>query len=83
MDKHHSQNPYEIARKENIIVVFEPLGNIYGYYNTVLGLKFIHINEDVPEHLQRNIVSHLLYPALNSKKEIQFITRKDLEQHER
>ena len=82
MDKHHSQNPYEIARKENIIVVFEPLGKIYGYYNNVLGLKFIHINEDVSEHLQRDIVEYLLYPALNNKEEIQFITRKDIEQHE-
>lgn len=63
-------------------MVFEPLGKICGYYNTVLGIKFIHINEDVPEHFQRNIVECLLYPALNSKKEIQFITRKDIEQHE-
>ena len=82
IEKYNSRNPYEIARKENIIVVFEPLGNIYGYYNTVLGVRFIHINEDVPEHFQRNIVSRLLYPALNSKEEIQFITRKDIEQRE-
>lgn len=82
IEKYNTRNPYEIARKENIIVVFEPLGNIYGYYNIVLGVRFIHINEDVPEHFQRDIVSRLLYPALNSKEEIQFITRKDIEQHE-
>ena len=82
IEKYNSRNPYEIARKENIIVVFEPLGNIYGYYNNVLGIRFIHINENVQEHLQRDIVECLLYPALNNKEKIQFITRKDIEQHE-
>lgn len=76
MEKHHTRNPYEIARKENIIVVFEPLGNIYGYYNNAIGQKFIHINEELPEYFQRYVVTHLLYKAFNNSDEMQFLKQK-------
>lgn len=76
MEKHHTRNPYEIARKENIIVVFEPLGNIYGYYNNAMEQKFIHINEELPEYFQRYVVSHLLYKAFTNTDEMQFLKQK-------
>ena len=76
MEKHQSRNPYEIARKENIIVVFEPLGNIYGYYNNAMGQKFIHINEELPEYFQRYVVTHLLYKAFTNSDEMQFLKQK-------
>ena len=81
MEKHHTRNPYEIARKENIIVVFEPLGNIYGYYNNAMGQKFIHINEELPEYFQRYVVAHLLYKAFTNSDEMQFLKQKISRKH--
>jgi len=42
--KHKTSNPFEIAEAENIIVIFEPLGDINGYYNKYVRQRFIHIN---------------------------------------
>ena len=74
--KHNTRNPYTIARLENIIVIDENLGNVYGYYHEIGGKKFIHINEDVPEYFHRYLLAHLLYPALSDAKEMQFIKQK-------
>lgn len=74
--KHNTRNPYTIARLENIIVIDEHLGNVYGYYNKLDGQKFIHINEDVPEYFHRYLLAHLLYPALNDLEDMQFIKQK-------
>lgn len=74
--KHNTNNPYTIARLEQITVMDEPLGNIYGYYHEVDGNKIIHINEDVPEYFHKYLVAHLLYPALSESKDMQFIKQK-------
>lgn len=42
--KYNTNNPFEIARGENIIIIKEPLGSINGYYNKFVRQKFIHIN---------------------------------------
>lgn len=76
LKKHQTRNPYTIARLENIILVDEDLGNVYGYYHKVDQQKFIHVNENVPEFFHRYILAHLLYPALNDLKDMQFIKQK-------
>jgi len=45
--KYNSRDPFEIAERRNIIVVYEPLGSIRGYYSKSLRQKFIHINQDL------------------------------------
>ena len=45
--KYNSRDPFEIAERRNIIVVYEPLGGIRGYYSKSLRQKFIHINQDL------------------------------------
>ena len=45
--KYNTNNPFEIAKSENIIILFEKLGSINGYYNKYARQRFIHINEDL------------------------------------
>lgn len=45
--KHDTNNPFEIAKGENIIILYENLGSIYGYYNKYARQKFIHLNENL------------------------------------
>ncbi|UYZ37233.1 ImmA/IrrE family metallo-endopeptidase [Clostridium beijerinckii] len=47
--KYGTNNPFDIAKGEEIIVIYESLGSIRGYYNKYARQKFIHINEDLDE----------------------------------
>lgn len=42
-----SRDPFDIAAQRNIIVLYEQLGSIRGYYSKSLRQKFIHINQDL------------------------------------
>ncbi|MFS0784746.1 ImmA/IrrE family metallo-endopeptidase [Bacillus sp. 1P06AnD] len=50
--RHDSRNPYTIAEEKNILFLNENLGNIYGYYNKVNRIQFIHINQNMPPQRQ-------------------------------
>lgn len=45
--KHKTNNPFEIAKAENIMIFREPLGEINGYYNKYVRQKMIHINSNL------------------------------------
>lgn len=47
--KHKTNNPFEIAKAENIMIFKEPLGEINGYYNKYVRQKMIHINSNLDE----------------------------------
>ncbi|RKI27848.1 ImmA/IrrE family metallo-endopeptidase [Bacillus thuringiensis] len=71
VEKHATTNPFEIAKRKNIIVLFEDLGNTLGFYNTYKRFKFIHINNQINEILQRFVCAHelghaLLHPKANT-----------------
>lgn len=42
-----TRNPFEIAKRRNIVIVHEPLGEILGYYNKVRRVQFIHLNNSL------------------------------------
>ncbi|MBJ8006246.1 ImmA/IrrE family metallo-endopeptidase [Bacillus cereus] len=70
-EKHETINPFEIARRKNIIVLFEDLGNTLGFYNTYKRFKFIHINNQIDETTQRFVCAHelghaVLHPKANT-----------------
>ncbi|SCB69725.1 ImmA/IrrE family metallo-endopeptidase [Bacillus mycoides] len=70
-EKHETTNPFEIARRKNIIVLFEDLGNTLGFYNTYKRFKFIHINNRIDEITQRFVCAHelghaVLHPTANT-----------------
>ena len=69
--KHESSDPYEIAKQMRIIVLFEELGSINGYFNTVSRHRFIHINQDLAEADQIFTAAHelghaILHPKVNT-----------------
>ncbi len=59
-NKYKTNNPFEIAKGEDIIIIKEPLGSIRGYYNKYARQKFIHINSDLDENSQYVICGHEL-----------------------
>lgn len=59
-----TNNPREIAEGEGIIVIYEPLGTIRGYYNKYVRQKFIHINSDLNENEQLVVCGHELGHAI-------------------
>ncbi|KXI90940.1 hypothetical protein ACS47_08615 [Bacillus cereus] len=70
-EKHQTTNPFEIASRKNINVMFENLGNTLGFYSTYKRMKFIHINNQIDEITQRFVCAHelghaLLHPKANT-----------------
>jgi len=72
--KYGTRDPFKIAKYENINIMFEPLGNIKGYYRKILGRKFIVVNSELDEFSQLIIVSHELgHALLHTTKGIKFM----------
>ena len=69
--KYRTDDPFELARSLNIVVLFEELGTINGYFNTVCRQRFIHINRRLTEPEMRLTLAHeighvLLHPNTNT-----------------
>lgn len=84
--EHKTRNPFEIADNLGIIVLYEPLGSINGYYNTAFRQKFIHINCDLPCHKRNFTAAHelghaILHPKSNTPfmKEMTYLSVDKLE----
>ena len=58
--KYGTSDPYEIASGMGILVLFENLGNMNGYYNKPYRIKQIHINYNLSDHLQKFTCAHEL-----------------------
>lgn len=68
--KYNSRDPFEIAEGRNIIVLYEPLGSIRGYYSKSLRQAFIHINQDLERQQALFTCGHeLAHFNLTSKHE--------------
>lgn len=82
--KYGTSNPFKLADLLGIVVVFEPLGSIYGYYSRSHRTKVIHINENLPYIKQFSTCAHelghaVLHPNENTaflKKNTLFSTEK-------
>ncbi len=64
-------NPFEIAEEMDIRIIHEELGSINGYYNKILRMKQIHVNQDLSEHDAVYTVAHelghaILHPDCNT-----------------
>lgn len=64
MKKYQTNDPFKIANYKNIILMYEKLGNTYGYYNCYKRIKIIHINEKLDELTQRFVCAHELGHAI-------------------
>lgn len=70
-EKYRTNNPFDIAKGEGIIIFHEPLGTIRGYYNKYVRQKFIHINSNLNERDQLVVCGHelghsIIHPNANT-----------------
>lgn len=64
VSQYHTQDPVELAESLNILVLFEDLGQIGGYYNTAYRQKMIHINDRLSDPMRKFTAAHELGHAL-------------------
>lgn len=69
--KHKTNNPFTIATEKNIIIKYADLGNTYGFFITASRFKFININNNLDETMQRFVCAHelghaILHPRVNT-----------------
>lgn len=62
--KHNTRNPFNLARCLNIEVVYEELGSIDGYYNKVIRMKQIHLNNSLSKERMTYACAHELGHAI-------------------
>lgn len=68
---HKTNDPYRLASNMNILVLFEELGNVLGYFSTYKRIPIIHINCDADEQEQKFTCAHelghrMLHPKVNT-----------------
>jgi len=59
-----TNNPFEVMKSKNILLLYENLGCIRGYYNLILRQKQIHINCDLDEFQRKFTGAHELGHAI-------------------
>jgi Zn-dependent peptidase ImmA (M78 family) len=58
--KYRTNNPFQIAEQKNILIFYEQLGDILGYFHTYKRIPMIHINCDLEDSEQRFVCAHEL-----------------------
>ncbi|MCM3789469.1 ImmA/IrrE family metallo-endopeptidase [Domibacillus indicus] len=77
--KHNTSDPFTIAEQNGILLSYEALGNILGYFSSYKRVNFIHINNKLNEHGQRFVCAHELgHALLHPKTNTSFLKRKTL-----
>ncbi|MEK3698169.1 ImmA/IrrE family metallo-endopeptidase [Paenibacillus sp. LMG 31459] len=69
--KYRTNDPFEIASQKNVLVLFELLGDMLGYYNSSRRVQMIHINSTASQQDQRFTCAHelghvILHPNVNT-----------------
>lgn len=62
--KYDTRNPFDLAASLGIIIFYEQLGEIQGYYNKCFRHQFIHINQDLNGYDAAFTCSHELGHAI-------------------
>lgn len=63
-----TNNPFDIIKSKNILLLYEELGCIRGYYNLILRQKQIHINCNLTESQKQFTAAHELGHAVMHPK---------------
>lgn len=64
IQKYGTNDPFKIAKLSGILVVYEPLGSILGYYSKTHRSKVIHINNSLRNEQQLFTCAHELAHAV-------------------
>lgn len=74
--KYHTRNPFDLAEAKKIIVLFEPLGSIMGFYNRCYRQSFIHINQELDGYQSTFTCAHELgHAILHAKVNTPFLRK--------
>ncbi|SDH22721.1 protein of unknown function [Aneurinibacillus thermoaerophilus] len=72
--KHKSNDPFQIAKEKNIIILFAELGTTFGFYSSYKRIQFIHLNNQLDEMMQRFVCAHELgHAVLHPKSNTPFL----------
>jgi Zn-dependent peptidase ImmA (M78 family) len=74
--KYGTNNPFQLAECLKIKILYEPLGNIRGFYQSCPKNKIIHINIELDDFQRMIVLSHEIgHAILHSKLNILFIEK--------
>lgn len=77
--RYGTRDPLDIIGQKRIVVLYEPLGAIRGFYSRNFRQQFIHINEDIPEVERRFVAAHELgHAVLHPQANTPFLREKTL-----
>ena len=77
IEKHRTNNPFKLAKRLNIEIIYDDLGDIKGLFKKILRRKYIFINSTLSEFEKKIICAHELGHAyLHSSRELQFLIDK-------
>lgn len=65
--KFETRNPFELCKCLNIPILYEPLGNIKGFFQNTLNTPIIHLNSNLNEYEINCVISHELGHAVLHK----------------
>ena len=72
--KYGTNNPFKLAKKLNIEIIFDDLGEVRGLFKRILKRKFIFINSELSEFDQMLVCSHELgHAVLHASSNYQFL----------
>lgn len=72
--KYGTNNPFKLAKKLNIEIIFDDLGEVRGLFKRILKRKFIFINSQLSEFDQMLVCCHELgHAVLHSSSNYQFM----------
>lgn len=73
--KYKTNDPFKLASELDILIVYENLGSILGYFDAHFRMKTIHINENAPEEMKKFICAHELgHAILHAKVNTPFLS---------
>lgn len=69
--KHASNNPFIIAEKLNVIILYSNMRNTLGFFSKYNRSKFIHLNCNLSDNLKNFVCAHelghsILHPDVNT-----------------
>ena len=72
--KYGTKNPFKLAKKLNIEILIEDLGEVRGLFKKILKRKFIFINSNLSEFDKLLVCAHELgHAILHSSSDYQFL----------
>lgn len=74
VERYDTRDPFTLADYLNVHVQRAPLGKIYGCHLTICGNKFIYVNTDKPESVQKTVAAHELGHAVMHSDDYYFFS---------